>query len=359
MLEDNLSFEVSRCISCGACNKVCPLFIVSNYQEKVGPRARLRLLSMIDSGNLELSIEFLEYLYDCMLCGKCDDACPVDLKISDLVVKVREFFIGQGYVPPYNIVQLPRKVKESNSFFGESQAKGVWLPPDFRPERASTLYYAGCWAQEYPEIPLSSFELIKRAEDEVTTLGFDEPCAGSILRLAGYSDVVDEVMPKLTDKLKQITPQKVISSCSISLTAFKSIGLDAVSLSEFLLEAIRSGKIKVKQPIRIRKHKVSVVPSCQNEWQAIEILETVEGSNFLELPDWVCCDCGAVLSSLLDESLFEKWVARVLKEAKERHINVLVVEEPSCYGLISKYIDEKKVKGIKVVSLSQFVLNRI
>ncbi len=358
MLGEDLSFEVNRCISCGACNIVCPLFIVTGFQETAGPRARLRLLSMVNTGALEFSVEFLEYLYDCMSCGKCNEACPVELKISDLIVKVREFFIGQGYVPPFNIVQLPRKVKDSNSFFGDSQAKGVWLPPDFKPEKASILYYAGCWAQEYPEIPLSSFELIKRVEGNVTTLGYEEPCSGRILEMAGYSDVVEEIRPRLVERVREVSPEKVVSSCSVSVRAFKFMGLEATSLSNFLLEALRSGKIKLKQPIRLRKHKVSVIPSCQSEWEAKEIVEMVEGENFTELPDWACCDCGAVLSSLLDGSSFNKWAERVLKEAKERQVNVLVVEEPSCFGLITKYINENKVKGIKIIPLSQFILNR-
>jgi len=353
-----LSFEVNRCISCGACNIVCPLFVVSGFQETAGPRARLRLLSMVDTGSLEFSVEFLEYLYDCMSCGKCDEVCPVDLKISDLIVKVREFFISQGYVPPFNIVQLPRKVKESSSFFGDSQVKGVWLPPDFKPKKADVLYYAGCWAQEYPEIPLSSFELIKRVEKSVTTLGFDEPCSGRVLELAGYSDVVEEIRPRLVEKVEGVSPKRVISSCGISVETFESMGLEAIPLSKFLLEAVRAGKIRLKQPIRLRKHKVSVIPSCQSEWEAKELVEMAEGDNFTEMPDWACCDCGAVLSSLLDESLFKKWADKVLNEARERQVNVLVIEEPSCFGLLTKYINENKVKGIKVISLSQFILNR-
>ena len=75
-----------RCIRCGACLNVCPVFqrlgghgFGSVYPGPIGVMLSRALLGQRDSA----------HAFACSLCGACDEVCPVEIPLSQLILEVR------------------------------------------------------------------------------------------------------------------------------------------------------------------------------------------------------------------------------------------------------------------------------
>jgi L-lactate dehydrogenase complex protein LldF len=89
--------EASRCIRCGACMVVCPVFReVSGHGYKTvypGP------IGIVISPYLEPASTPADAPFFSTLCGACSDICPVRIPISDLIAKRREQLWRDGATP--------------------------------------------------------------------------------------------------------------------------------------------------------------------------------------------------------------------------------------------------------------------
>ncbi len=82
ILED-ISSELVKCIKCGMCKNLCPVFKILR-EENVSPRGK----SIILSNNI-----LDEVIFKCNLCKACEEKCPLNLKICDKIVKAREAMV--------------------------------------------------------------------------------------------------------------------------------------------------------------------------------------------------------------------------------------------------------------------------
>ncbi len=82
LLED-ISNEFEKCIKCGMCKSLCPVFKILR-EESVSPRGKTIILSekLLD-----------EVIFKCNLCKACEEKCPLELKICDKIVKAREAMV--------------------------------------------------------------------------------------------------------------------------------------------------------------------------------------------------------------------------------------------------------------------------
>jgi len=86
---ENIHEEVKEilegCIMCGKCNANCPVFKIVR-EEPYSPRGFVSLF------NEKI---FDKRVYDCTLCKSCEVKCPLDIKICDAILKVREVLVNQ------------------------------------------------------------------------------------------------------------------------------------------------------------------------------------------------------------------------------------------------------------------------
>lgn len=75
-----------KCIKCGLCKSNCPVYNVEK-DNLSSPEGKMILL---EKGKIS------ENVYDCCLCGQCEKACPLDLKIREAILKARKIFVDSG-----------------------------------------------------------------------------------------------------------------------------------------------------------------------------------------------------------------------------------------------------------------------
>ncbi|MGC1403431.1 MAG: (Fe-S)-binding protein, partial [Thermodesulfobacteriota bacterium] len=84
--------EVSKCIKCGSCLSVCPIYLETG-QETLVARGKLSLLSGHFSDLLPADKEIYHLLSNCLLCGACAENCASGVKADELIQKGRSLFL--------------------------------------------------------------------------------------------------------------------------------------------------------------------------------------------------------------------------------------------------------------------------
>jgi glycolate oxidase iron-sulfur subunit len=76
---------VERCINCGLCKSLCPVFQVIR-EESYSPRGKSILLNNNDYEKL---------VYSCTLCKACELKCPMKIKLCTAFIKARKVLVEQ------------------------------------------------------------------------------------------------------------------------------------------------------------------------------------------------------------------------------------------------------------------------
>jgi glycolate oxidase iron-sulfur subunit len=95
---EEVSEEIRRCLKCGTCRSVCPVFC-EVLDESYCARGRVALAEALLEGNLDLSPGFTERLSKCLNCKSCIEACPSGIKVDELVLAARAEIFKKGRFP--------------------------------------------------------------------------------------------------------------------------------------------------------------------------------------------------------------------------------------------------------------------
>jgi glycolate oxidase iron-sulfur subunit len=112
----NLMEEASEvfdsCVGCGMCKTRCGVFRVLG-EEQFSARGKGDLLSKKVMDRI---------VFECNMCRACEEACPLDVKVCDAVLKCRQAMVLLGKGLKEN-EEMVRNVRKSGSPFGKMSEK--------------------------------------------------------------------------------------------------------------------------------------------------------------------------------------------------------------------------------------------
>lgn len=91
--------EVIRCIRCGACQNVCPVFKELQAESTVA-RGRVKLIRGVINHDLELTEGFIDKMSLCLMCKACVVNCPSGVKVDKLVEAARKEIVEKTGLSP-------------------------------------------------------------------------------------------------------------------------------------------------------------------------------------------------------------------------------------------------------------------
>jgi heterodisulfide reductase subunit C len=91
--------RITRCFACGTCTASCP---VREVTERYNPR---RIIHMALLG-LKEQVLSSDFIWLCSTCYACQERCPQDVRITDLMHAIKNVAAQEGHVPPAFLTQI-------------------------------------------------------------------------------------------------------------------------------------------------------------------------------------------------------------------------------------------------------------
>jgi Fe-S oxidoreductase len=206
--------EIHACSRCGVCIDVC----------------QLRTAGITDSQSVyfirDMRDQFVreEIAHNCLLCGRCQETCPVGIKTDSLrMIKRREFSTSH------------------HSAF-------TYLEPGAM-NQSEVLYFAGCMSHLTPSITRSMVSVLNTSGISFQFLDKDRSvCCGRPLMLNGKDKQANELIEFNKYVIRQTRAKLLVTSCPICYRIFReeyNLPIQIQHHTQFLLDLSRMGKIPV------------------------------------------------------------------------------------------------------------------
>jgi len=179
--------ELNSCSRCGVCIDTCQLSNVglTNVQ------------SVYQLRDIRYNSQEAEKSLNCLMCGRCDNICPVGIDITG----IRQI----------NRIELNPGLKENYSYV-KNQI----------PQQTDVVYFAGCMSHLTPSIKKSVVQTFKKAGINFWFMDENESiCCGRPLLLAGKNEEAKTLMTKNKITIEQSNAKALVTNCPICYKMFK------------------------------------------------------------------------------------------------------------------------------------------
>ncbi|RMG60051.1 MAG: (Fe-S)-binding protein [Deltaproteobacteria bacterium] len=90
--------NLKRCARCGKCRAVCPL-VAEEKRESSGARGKVEVIQVMEEGLDFPPGELSSFFDNCLLCGRCEVACPNRVETVSLFAQARSHIAGKQGLP--------------------------------------------------------------------------------------------------------------------------------------------------------------------------------------------------------------------------------------------------------------------
>ena len=230
--------QTYSCSSCGICIDACQL----NFSAGITNIQSAYLMKAIRNND-----DVSEIANNCLLCGRCDQKCPVGIELSPIRMIQRRSGESENYFKnSYKGYFRKRLSNISEKSIGTLNYKFL---PETNPEKADVLYFAGCMTHLTPAIKNSMVKILDASG--VNYKFIDEQggvCCGRPLMLAGMDKEARELINYNSQLIWKSGAHTLVTSCPICYKVFKEsyyIDVEVLHHSQFIKSQIEEGSLKM------------------------------------------------------------------------------------------------------------------
>ena len=214
-------FQTDACSRCGIC--IDP----SQLQDVLGINDVQSVYFVRDRRYNKLKAPIVN---NCLMCGRCEDACPVGIELNTLRLNSRDTM---------------RNTPDENRF---DYFRGI----DKSVGSGKVGYFAGCMTSLTPRTLNSMEQIFKAAGEEVWWADRSGGiCCGRPLKLSGETDSAKKMVDYNKELFLKHEITTLVTSCPICLKVFKEDynlhGIEVLHHSEYILRLINTERIRVKR----------------------------------------------------------------------------------------------------------------
>jgi Fe-S oxidoreductase len=262
--------DAFSCVECGRCMENCPAtatgkllnpktLILQNEAALLEGKRETRLVDVYDPG----------VLWQCTTCGACEDACPVGIEHTPVIIGARRGLVSNGEAPDY-LAPVYNNLERRGNLWGQmsdSRQKFVASAQfeTFDPARHEYLLWLGCAGGTEPDFQksLRSLGEVLRAQGKTFGVLSKERCTGDVAKRTGNEYQFQELATANVEDLKNADVKKVVTSCPHCLKTlghdYKQFGFEGkVVHSSVLVDEIT----RDEQSVTLEQEKVTFHDPC-------------------------------------------------------------------------------------------------
>ncbi len=400
--------EIYRCMRCGACQAVCPVFAVIGQEGSVA-RGRIRLMREMLEGKLAPSPRLAKYVDLCLGCRLCVANCPPGVNTDRIMVAARHELAG--YLPHARVKRLllrqllrnPRRFAAAMGVLKlarRARVNGLLpgalkLREDLMPALPAHTFRRG-WSQGTAAIPLGDgrrigfflscmgnqvFPQVARAAVRVlerqgleVIIPDGVVCCGAAHHHSGDWQMAREMAWRNIMVFREAGVEAVITDCASCGSAMREYaGLFAgtdeaeeaaefaakvADISVFLVEKVDLLTGDGIPPVTVTYHDACHLIRYQGVKHAPrQLLSSIGGITFREMVEADRCCGGAGTYNLFNYQVSIGVLDRKIKHLKETGADLLATGCPACrmqleYGIRRHGLDIKVVHPVELLALS-------
>jgi Fe-S oxidoreductase len=262
--------DAFTCVECGRCMENCPAtatgkllnpkkLILQNEAALLAGEHDKKLVDVYDPN----------VLWECTTCGACEDACPVGIEHTPVIIGARRGQVSNGDAPDY-LAPVYNNLERRGNLWGtmsDSRQKFVASAQfeTFDPTRHEYLLWLGCAGGTEPDYQksLRSLAEILRANGKTFGVLSKERCTGDVAKRTGNEYQFQELATANVDDLQNAGVKKVVTSCPHCVKTlghdYQQFGFDGkVVHSSVLVERLT----REERPIRLDEESVTFHDPC-------------------------------------------------------------------------------------------------
>ncbi len=316
--------DLLRCMKCGFCQSVCPLYIKDGIEPSVA-RGKLFLIHEIKEGKLKKLKSALERIDYCLLCRRCAENCPSGVKTDIIFLKARHtlrkiealpWFQRQAlalFLKRQNLIVLLspfiNKIIQSQGFrrkisrpFIESE-RGWHKAPN---EKKRVILYPGCAVNLFfPHWAKNTVELLIKNNISVWVPP-ENICCGIPAATMGDLETYKELSGKNWYIFGEIKADAVITLCPTCQYALTHMTKEILLINPFvpvldILQFLNTEGIQLQMPLD--KNASYHIPCHYPDPDfMITFLKKTFNGNWYEPEERVCCGFGGTFSAKFKEA---------------------------------------------------------
>lgn len=392
------------CTHCGRCESVCPAAqtgkelspreIIVQIRKRTIECAPVMLrqkeageeaeLSENDAAMLEKKFvgeyESVDALWQCTTCGACMQECPIAIEHVPPIIEMRRSLVMMEADFP-QLLQSAFSNLETNStpWAFSPEQRGEWAEsagvqtaadnPDF-----DVLFWVGCagsFDDRAKEISIAFAKLLQKAGVNFAILGSEENCNGDVARRAGNEYLADMLVKMNIETLNAYNVKKIVTACPHCFNTLKNEypdfggNYEVVHHTEFLLELIKSGKLKLKAggeaAGEIAYHDSCYLGRYNQIYDAPrELLRQVPGLKIAEpgrtKSRGFCCGAGGA-QMFMEETEGKRVNVERTEELLATGAKTLAANCPFCMTMLGDGIKAKdKEESVKALDVAEILL---
>jgi Fe-S oxidoreductase len=230
--------QTYSCSSCGICIDACQL----NYSAGISNIQSAYLMKAIRN-NESVS----EIVDNCLMCGRCDQKCPVGIELSPIRMIQRR---GSGSENDFrNIYKGYFRSRQHLVAENSNVSSNFGFLNEEPPQKADILYFAGCMTHLTPSIKNSMIKILDASGVNYNFV--DEHggvCCGRPLMLAGQDKEARELINHNSQIIWKSGAHTLVTSCPICYKVFKEsyyLDVEVLHHTQFIKMMIDEGTVKM------------------------------------------------------------------------------------------------------------------
>ena len=261
-LTESQRFALDGCTECGRCDDVCPAL---RSGAPLSPRDFVAAMrrAAADPANPTLPGEAIDkdVIWSCTTCGACTRACPANIPIPELLVGLRRHLALEQGDFPEGLANTFENVSSVGNPWGLDPydrlewADGLDVPVAEPGEHYDILYWVGCAASYDRRARKIARSMVKilRASGVKFAVMREERCHGEFARRSGEEYLYQTAAQENIENFRQYDFERLLAACPHCFNtlkneypAFEGGTFNVVAHSEWILEMMKAGKLKVK-----------------------------------------------------------------------------------------------------------------